>query len=94
MLCVQARYGETFGQFPDFTACGFEFEVDGCNRCWGKCQEAICVRDLGVGYRKRRCFIPGGRRLARTALIMVDREAIVHLRCVLGHKEAVRAVPM
>ena len=40
-----------------------------------------------------RCFTPGGRGVARTALLIVDRVSVVHLRCAFGFKEAVRAVP-
>ena len=35
-------------------------------------------------YWRTRCFIPGGRGVARTALLIVDKVSIVHLRCVLG----------
>jgi hypothetical protein len=44
-------------------------------------------------YRRRRCFIPGGRRDARTALLMVDMVSIVNLRCAFGDREAVKVVP-
>ena len=35
----------------------------------------------------------GGRGVARTALLIVVMVSIVHLRCAVGLKEAVRAVP-
>jgi hypothetical protein len=44
-------------------------------------------------YRRRRCFTPGGRGVARTALLIVDKVLMVHVRCAFGLKDAVRAVP-
>ncbi len=32
-------------------------------------------------YRRRRFLIPGGRGVARTALVMVYKVSMVHLRC-------------
>ncbi len=34
-----------------------------------------------------------GRGVARTALLMVDKMSVVHLRCDFGLREAVRVVP-
>ena len=54
-----------------------------------------CVRILLelAPYRRRRCCIPDGSGVARTALLIVDKVSIVHLRYASGLREAVRAVP-
>ena len=38
-------------------------------------------------------FIPGGRGVERTALLMLARVSCGHVRCSFGHRYAVRAVP-
>jgi hypothetical protein len=53
----------------------------------------VCIILELAPYRRRRCFMPGGKRAARIALIMVDMVSIVHLRCALMDREAVRAIP-
>ena len=54
-----------------------------------------CVRMILelVPYRRRRCFILGGRGVARIALLVVAKVSIVHLRCAFRLREAVRAAP-
>jgi hypothetical protein len=37
--------------------------------------------------------MPGGRVLERTALLMLVKVPIVHVRYAIGHRDAVRAVP-
>ena len=44
-------------------------------------------------YRRRRYFIPGGRGVDRTALLIVAKVSIVHLMCAFGLREAMRVVP-
>ena len=44
-------------------------------------------------YERRRCFTPGGSGGARTALLIVAKVSVVHLRCAFGLREAVRVVP-
>ena len=56
-------------------------------------RQCVCMILELVPYKRRRCFTPGGRELARTALLIVDKVSIVHLRCAFGLREAVRAVP-
>jgi hypothetical protein len=36
----------------------------------------VCMILELAPYRRRRCFIPGGREVARTALLMVDIEPV------------------
>jgi hypothetical protein len=53
----------------------------------------VCMILELAPYRRRRCFTPDGRGVARTALLIVTKVSIVHLRCAFGLREAVRAVP-
>ena len=55
-------------------------------------QYACMILELAP-YRRRRCFTPGGRGVARTALLIVVKVSIVQLRCDFGRREAVKAVP-
>ncbi len=48
---------------------------------------------LDLAPYRRRCLMPGRRGVDGTALLMVDKVSIVHLRCSFGQREAVRAVP-
>ena len=54
-------------------------------------RQYVCI--ILAPYRRRRCFTPGGRGVARTALLIVDQVSIVHFRCAFGHRKAVRAGP-
>jgi hypothetical protein len=45
-------------------------------------------------YRSKHCFMPSGKGVERTALLMLERVSRVHVRCALGHSEAVRAVAL
>ena len=56
-------------------------------------RQRVCMILELAPYRRRRCFIPGGMGVDRTALLIVAKVSIVHLRCAFGLKEAVRAVP-
>ena len=56
-------------------------------------RQCVCMILELAPYRRRRCFTPGGRGVARTALLMVDTVLMVHVRCAFGLKDAVRAVP-
>ncbi len=56
-------------------------------------RQCVCMILELAPYRRRRCFTPGGREVARTALLIVDKVSIVHLWCDFGLREAVRAVP-
>ena len=56
-------------------------------------RQCVCIILELAPYRRRRCFTPGGRGVARTALLIVAKVSIVHLRCAFGLREAVRVVP-
>ena len=56
-------------------------------------RQCVCMILELAPYRRRRCLTPGGRGVARTALLIVDKVSMVHLRCAFGLREAVRAVP-
>ena len=56
-------------------------------------RQNVCMILELAPYSRRRCFTPGGRGVARTALLIVDKMSIVHLRCAFGFRESVRAVP-
>jgi len=56
-------------------------------------RQCVCMILELAPYTSRRCFIHGGRGVARTALLMVDNVSLVHLRCALADREAVRTVP-
>ena len=56
-------------------------------------RHCVCMILEFVPYKRRRCFTPGGRGVARTALSIVAKVPIVHLRCAFGLREAVWAVP-
>ena len=56
-------------------------------------RRCVCmILELAM-YRRRRCFISGGRWVARTILLMVDKASVVHLIYSFGLWEAVRVVP-
>jgi hypothetical protein len=55
-------------------------------------RQCVCMILELAPYRRRRCFITGGRGVAMNALLMMDKVSIVHLRCAFGHKEAARVV--
>ena len=44
-------------------------------------------------YINRCYFMPCGRGVERTALLMVAKVSSVHVRCAFGHRNAARAVP-
>jgi hypothetical protein len=44
-------------------------------------------------YRSKRCFMLGGRGVEKTALLMLEKVSRAHVRCSLGHSDAVRSVP-
>ncbi len=56
-------------------------------------RQGMCMILELAPYRRRRCFTPGGRRVARNALLIVDKVSIFHFMCAFGLREAVRAVP-
>ena len=56
-------------------------------------RQCVCMILELAPYRRRRCFTPGGRAVARTALLIVDKVSMVHLRSAFGLREAVRTVP-
>ena len=56
-------------------------------------RQCVCMILELAPYKRRHCFTPGGRGVVRTALLIVDKVSIVHLRCAFGLREAVRAVP-
>ena len=63
--------------------------------CAGKSviRQCLCMILELASFRRRRYFIPGGRGVARTTLLIVDKVSIVQLRCDFGLREVVRAVP-
>jgi hypothetical protein len=50
----------------------------------------VCMILELAPYRRRRYFIYVGSGMARIALLMVDKVAIVNLRSAFGHREVVR----
>ena len=56
-------------------------------------RQCVCMILELAPYKRRRCFTPDGRGVDRTALLIVDKVAIVHLRCAFGLREDVRVVP-
>ena len=56
-------------------------------------RQCVCMILELAPYRRRCYFIPGGRGVARTALLIAAKVSVVHLRCAFGLREAVRAVP-
>ena len=56
-------------------------------------KQCVCMILELAPYRRRRCFTPGGKVVARTALPIVNKVSIVPLRCAFRLREAVRAVP-
>ncbi len=56
-------------------------------------RQCVCmILELAL-YMRRRRIPPGGRGVARNALLRVDKVSMVHLRGDFGLREAVRAVP-
>jgi len=55
-------------------------------------RQCVCMILELAPYMRRRCFIPGERGMAKTALLLEDMVLIVHLRCAFGGREAVRVV--
>ena len=55
-------------------------------------RQCVCMILELASYRRSRFFTPGGRGVARNALLIVDKVSIVHLRCAFGLRETVRAV--
>ena len=53
----------------------------------------VCMILKLAPYTSKRYFMPGGRGVERTILLMLERVSRVHARCVLGHSDAVRALP-
>ena len=56
-------------------------------------RQCVCIILELAPYRRRCCLIFGGRGVVSTALLMVVRTSSVHLRCALGQRDAVSAVP-
>ncbi len=56
-------------------------------------RQCVCVMLEMAPHRRRRCFIPYGRWVYRTASPMADSVTVVHARYAFGQREAVRAVP-
>ncbi len=44
-------------------------------------RQCVCIILELAPYRRRRCCIPGGERVDRTALLMADRGSIFNLGC-------------
>ena len=42
-------------------------------------KQCVCMILELAPYKRRRCFIPGGRGVDRIVLLMIDKVAIVHL---------------
>jgi len=56
-------------------------------------RQCVCmILELAL-YMRRRCFIPGGKGVARSSLSMVDKVSVIHLKCAFGLREVVRIVP-
>ncbi len=54
----------------------------------------MCMHDFGVGsIQEEALFYPRWEGVDRTALLIVDRVSIVHLKCAFGQRKVVRAVP-
>ena len=56
-------------------------------------KQCVCLILELSPYTSSRGFMCGGRGVVITALLMLNRVSIVHVRCALGHIDAVRAVP-
>jgi len=56
-------------------------------------RQCACIIFELAPYRSNRCLIPSGRGVERIALLMLARVSIVHVRCALGQRDDVRAVP-
>ena len=56
-------------------------------------RQCVCMLLELAPYKRRRCLIFGGRGVVSIALLMVARTSSVHLRCALGQRDVVSAVP-
>ncbi len=56
-------------------------------------RKCVCTILELAPYKRRRCYIPCGMGVARTALLMVYSLSSVHLRYDLRQKAVVRAIP-
>ena len=56
-------------------------------------KQCMCMTLEMASYRNKRCFMPGGRGVERTSLLMLERVSRVHVRCALGHSDTARAMP-
>jgi len=56
-------------------------------------KQCVCMILELAPYMSKRCCMPGERGAERIALIILERVSSVHLRCTLGHNDAVRTVP-
>ena len=56
-------------------------------------KQCVCIFLKLAPYKSKRCFVLGWRGVERTALRILERVSRVHVRCALGHCDAVRAVP-
>ena len=56
-------------------------------------RQCVCMILELAPYKRRRCFTPGGRGVARTTLLIVAKVSIVYVRYSFRLREAVRAVP-
>ena len=64
--------------------------IAACERAMRQC---VCIMLELALYRRRHCLIFGGEGVVSTALLMVARTSSVHLRCALGQRDVVKAVP-
>jgi hypothetical protein len=56
-------------------------------------RQCVCIILVLAPCKSKRCFIPSGRGVETIALLMLENVSRVHVRCALGHGDAVRAVP-
>jgi hypothetical protein len=56
-------------------------------------KRCVCIIWELASYSSKRCFMPYGRGVERTDWLMSERMSRVHVRCDLGHSDAMRAVP-
>ena len=82
------------GRFQTFRHVASSLESMVVMDAWGSAIRRCACTILELApFRRRRCFIYDGRGVARTALLMVDKVSVVHVKFAFELREVVRVVP-
>jgi hypothetical protein len=86
--------GNPLGRFHIFRQVASNLEsMEAMTFCYSSMRQWVCILLELAPYSSSRCLMTGGRGVERIALLMLAKVSTIHARWVLGHRDAVRAMP-